>query len=129
MDEYGVLQGLVTLNDVLEAIVGDIHTGDEPAEPQAIRFDDGSWLLDGSMPIEEFQDLFEIRELPEGERHRYETLGGLVITKLGQVPTVSQSFEWHNLRFEVAVVSRNRVRKLVIRPLKTSEDQQSLENS
>jgi putative hemolysin len=117
VDEYGVLQGLVTLNDVLEAIVGDIHTGDEPAEPQAIRGNDGSWIFDGSLPIEEFQDIFGIRELPLGERYRYQTIGGLVIMHLNQIPIASQSFEWHNLRFEVMEMHRNRVKKVLVQPL------------
>lgn len=119
VDEYGVLQGLVTLNDVLEAIVGDIHTGDEPSEPQAIQSDDGSWLLDGSLPIEEFQEIFGIRELPDGERSRYQTLGGLVITRLGSIPTVSQGFEWHNLRIEVIAMHRNRVKKILVKLIAT----------
>ena len=114
VDEYGVLQGLVTLNDILEAIVGDIHTGDEPPEPQAILSENGSWLMDGALPIEEFQTILGIRELPEGDRFRYQTLGGLVITYLGQVPTVSQVFEWQNLRIEVVAMNRNRVKKVLV---------------
>lgn len=119
VDEYGVLQGVVTLNDVLEAIVGDIHTGNEPTEPQAIQSEDGSWVIDGNLPIEEFQKIFGIRELPDGERLRYQTLGGLVVTRLGSIPTVYQYFEWHNLRIEVIAMTRNRVKKILVQPIDT----------
>jgi putative hemolysin len=116
VDEYGAIQGLVTLNDILEAIVGDIHTGDEPAEPQAVQGEDGSWLLDGRMLIEEFQDIFDIRDLPIGEEALYQTLGGLVLTHLGHVPKVGESFGWQNLHIQVMAMNRNRVSKVRVKP-------------
>lgn len=82
VDEYGVIQGLVTLNDLLEAIVGDIHTGNEPDEQQAVQGEDGSWVLDGMLPIEEFKDLLNIRKLPGEEEDDYQTVGGFVTTQL-----------------------------------------------
>ncbi|HEY9643668.1 MAG TPA: hemolysin family protein [Coleofasciculaceae cyanobacterium] len=121
VDEYGAMQGLVTLNDILEAIVGDIRTGDEPAEPQAVPSEDGSWLLDGLLPIEEFQDIFGIRELPEEEESLYQTIGGLVLTHLGRVPAASESFEWHHLNFKVISMNRNRVDKVLVTPVKPGD--------
>jgi putative hemolysin len=117
VDEYGTMQGLVTLNDILEAIVGDIRTGNEPAEPEALRREDGAWLLDGLLPIEEFMDIFGLRELPDREESLYQTIGGLVLTHLGHVPQVSESFEWHNFQIEVAGMKRNRVSQVLVRPL------------
>jgi len=116
VDEYGAIQGLVTLNDILEAIVGDIRTGDEPAEPQSVQGEDGSWLLDGLLPIEEFQDIFGIRELPGGEESLYQTLGGLVLTHLGHVPKVGESFAWQNLQIQVMGMNRNRVARVLVKP-------------
>ena len=115
VDEYGAIQGLVTLNDILEAIVGDIRTGDEPAEPQSVQNEDGSWLLDGRVPIEEFQDIFGIRELPDGEASMYQTLGGLVLTHLGHVPKMGESFAWQHLNFQVMAMNRNRVSKVRVK--------------
>lgn len=111
VDEYGAIQGVVTLNDILEAVVGDIHTGNEPSDPQAVQREDGSWLLDGLLAIEEFKDIFNIREMPEGEN--YQTLGGFILTQLGHIPTASESFRWHNLRFEVIDMDGNRVDKVL----------------
>lgn len=115
VDEYGVLQGLITLNDILEAIVGNIHTGDEPDEPQSIQCEDGSWLLDGSISVEEFQTILGIREPPEKERSRYQTLSGLIITRLGYIPKASQTLIFHNLQLEVMTMDRNRVKKVLVR--------------
>lgn len=115
VDEYGVLQGLITLNDILEAIVGNIHTGDEPDEPQSIQCEDGSWLLDGSISVEEFQTILGIREPPEKERSRYQTLSGLIITRLGYIPKASQTLIFQNLQLEVMTMDRNRVKKVLVR--------------
>ena len=113
VDEYGVLQGLVTLNDLLEAIVGDIHTGNEPVESQAVQREDGSWLLDGRFSVEEFKDLFNIQNLPEGEGVDYQSVGGLVMTQLGHVPSVTESFEWDKLCLKVISMDGPRVDKVL----------------
>src|SRR4051794_35363477 len=76
LDEYGSVRGLLTLNDILEAIVGDLSEGEELDEPRAVQRPDGSWLLDGMLTVEEFQDLLGFARLPEGD---YETLAGFVI--------------------------------------------------
>lgn len=117
VDEYGVMQGVITLNDVLEAIVGDIRTGDEPAEPQAIQGETGSWLIDGALPIEVFKDLFNLKELPKGEGTRYQTLAGFVLTYLGHIPTLPESFDWNDLHFEVVAMDRRRVSKVLVVPM------------
>ncbi len=85
VDEYGVVQGLVTLNDILEAIVGDMPSIEELAQPQVVQREDGSWLLDGMLPVDEFFRLFEIEDLAE-EQSGYQTLGGFVITHLERIP-------------------------------------------
>ncbi|MGK7872582.1 MAG: hemolysin family protein [Xenococcaceae cyanobacterium] len=117
VDEYGVIQGLLTLNDVLEAIIGDIPRLDQPETSQAVRREDGSWLLDGILPIEEFKELFGIGELPGEQRGNYHTLGGFVITHLGRIPSAAEHFEWHGLRFEVMDMDGNRVDKVLVMPL------------
>ncbi len=122
VDEYGVIQGLVTLTDVLQAIVGDIPTVEELAEPQAVRRDDGSWLLDGMLPIYQFKEILDIedQELPGEQRGSYQTLGGFVVMYLGRIPTAADHFEWETLRFEVMDMDGNRVDKVLVGAAKSS---------
>jgi putative hemolysin len=117
VDEYGVIQGLVTLNDILEALVGDIPSTDDTDELEAVQREDGSWLVDGMLSVEEFQKLFDIEELPGQERGNYHTLGGFVITYLGRIPTAADHFNWENFRFEVMDMDGNRVDKVLVMPL------------
>ena len=118
IDEYGAVEGLVTMNDVLEAIVGAMpSTGG--TEICAVKRDDGSWLLDGAMPIVEFKEIFPA--LMRGEdRGRYETLAGFVLTRLGRVPKTADHFEWHGLRFEIVDMDRNRIDKVLVTPAKNT---------
>jgi putative hemolysin len=117
VDEYGTIDGMVTLTDVLEAIVGDIPALDEKGEPAATRRDDGSWLLDGMMPVDELQMLLDLDDLPE-EAGDYDTVGGLFMSQLGRVPAVGDKFEWKELRFEVMDMDGHRVDKVLVMPLK-----------
>ncbi|HBB35635.1 MAG TPA: hypothetical protein DDZ80_20190 [Cyanobacteria bacterium UBA8803] len=121
VDEYGVIQGLVTLNDILEEIVGDIPTIDRVEEPQALQREDGSWLLDGMLPVEEFFELLEIDEFAKEQRGNYHTLGGFVITHLGRIPMATDRFEWAGLRFEVMDMDGNRVDKVLVMPIPREE--------
>jgi putative hemolysin len=116
VDEYGVLQGIVTLNDVMEVIIGDVPFADKPHESPAIRREDGSWLLDGMLPIDKFKELFAIEELPGEERGNYQTLGGFVITQLGRIPAPSDHFAWEDIRLEVMDMDGNRVDKVLVVP-------------
>lgn len=117
VDEYGTIDGMVTLTDVLEAIVGDIRALDEKGEPAATKREDGSWLLDGMMPVDEFQMLFDLDELP-ADSDDYDTLGGLFMAQLGRVPAAGDKFEWDDLRFEVMDMDGHRVDKVLITPMK-----------
>ncbi len=117
VDEYGILQGLVTLNDVLEAIVGDIASIDENEDPQIVQREDGSWLVDGMMPMNSFKATFNIPELSDETRGTYNTLGGFVILRLGRIPTTADHFEWGNFRFEVVDMDGTRVDKVLITAL------------
>jgi putative hemolysin len=117
VDEYGVIQGLVTLDDILEAIVGDLPSTDDE-DDQAVQREDGSWLLDGMMAVEEFRELFDLDdELPGELRGNYHTLGGFIITHLGRIPRTSDHFEWNQMRFEVMDMDGNRVDKILVLPI------------
>jgi putative hemolysin len=117
VDEYGVIQGLVTLNDIMVEIVGDVPSAGELEEPQAVQREDGSWLLDGMLPVDEFFEIFEIDEIPTEHRGSYQTLGGFVITHLGRIPSATDYFEWESLRFEVMDMDGNRVDKVLVTPM------------
>jgi putative hemolysin len=112
LDEYGTVEGLLSLTDILEAIVGDMPVGDDDEEPTAVQRSDGSWLLDGRMPLDEFRDLFELAGVPEGDFH---TLAGLVVTQLGHIPRVAESLNRWGLNFEVVDMDGNRVDRILVR--------------
>lgn len=117
IDEYGGIQGLVTPNDILEAIVGDLPAAGEGAEPLALQRDDGSWLLDGMLPVDEFKALFHLGPLPGEEQAVYHTLAGFVIMQLGRIPRAGDYFEWEGLKIEVVDMDGNRVDKVLVVPL------------
>ena len=111
IDEFGGITGLLTINDVLEEIVGDIETG----EPQVTQRQDGSWLLDGKLDIDEFKEIFHLGALPNEDD--YETLGGFVMASLGRIPHTADQFEWEGLRFEVVDMDARRVDKVLVTTL------------
>jgi putative hemolysin len=115
VNEYGELQGLVTLNDIMQALVGDIGSVFETGESDIVRREDGSWLIDGGVSIDHFKEALGIEEvLPEEDTGSYNTLGGFVMLQLGRVPQITDRFEWGGLRFEVMDMDRNRVDKLLV---------------
>jgi len=114
VDEYGSLQGLITLEDILEEIVGEITDEFDPAAEHAIRkSEDGQFLIDGAMTI---RDLNRATDWALPDEHA-NTVAGLVIHEAQMIPTVGQVFSFHGFRFEVMVRKDNRVTKLKIRPL------------
>ena len=116
VDEYGILQGLVTLNDVMEVVIGDIPFADHDYESPIVQREDGSWLLDGMVTIDKLKEVFELNTLPGEARGSYQTLGGFVISQLGRIPAAADYFEWAGLRFEVMDMDGNRVDKILIMP-------------
>lgn len=118
VDEHGAVEGLVTMNDVLEAIVGDLQQAGAMPEPYAVEREDGSWLLDGRLTPDEFHELFPTAgKFPGADEGMYHTLAGFVITHLGRLPQVAESFEWQGLRFEVVDMDRRRVDKVLVTKL------------
>ena len=108
INEYGGLMGLVTTQDVLEEIVGDIE------ESEAVQRDDGSYLIDGMMSIEDFRDLLGIEHEMPGEDEQYETVAGFVMMQQGKIPRTGDHFEWENLRFEVVDMDSHRVDRILV---------------
>ncbi len=108
VDEFGGLQGLLTINDILEEIVGAM----EFEEPQATQRQDGSWLLDGMLEVDEFKEIFNFEALPHEDE--YETLSGFVMTSMGRVPQATEHFEWNGFRFEIMDMDGRRVDKVLV---------------
>ena len=122
LDEYGSVQGIVSLVDLLEGLVGDIPHIDDLAEPQVVKRQDGSWLVDGSLPVDDFKEMVDPEGLPEEEESQYITLGGFVMTHLEKIPTTGDHFEWGGYRFEVVDMDERKVDKLLVTPLGKDKD-------
>jgi putative hemolysin len=120
------LQGLVTVFDILESIVGDIPSAGEVVEAEVVQREDGSWLVDGRLPVDEFKELFRLPSLPDESRGYYQTLGGFVMSYLGRIPSAADNFDWADLHFEVMDMDGFRVDKVLIVPL--GEDKTDIGN-
>jgi putative hemolysin len=115
VNEYGEVQGLVTLNDVMEALVGDIATADEDGDRDVVQREDGSWLVDGGVTVERFRDILDVDgPLPGEDEGNYQTLGGFAMAQLGRVPLTGDKFRWDDLSFEIVDMDRNRVDKVIV---------------
>jgi putative hemolysin len=100
IDEYGQLQGIVTLQDLIEAITGEFHPRD-PETSWAMQREDGSWLLDGHIPVPELKDRLRLGKVPEEERGRYHTLSGMIMLMSGRLPRLGDTAQWEGWRFEI----------------------------
>lgn len=116
VDEYGQVLGMVTLRDVLEAIVGEFKPR-EPGDAWAIARNDGSWLLDGLIPVPELKDRLRLRAVPEEERGQYHTLSGMLMVLLGRLPKTTDAVEWEGWRFEIVDMDGKQVDKVLATPL------------
>lgn len=114
VDEYGIVQGLITLGDILEALVGDVPSLDQPESEEALQREDGSWLMDGLMDVDAALGRVGLVETAD-PRGSYQTLGGFVIHHLGRVPRASEKFVWSGFEFEVVDMDGNRVDKVLVR--------------
>jgi putative hemolysin len=112
VDEYGEVQGLITLQDFLEALTGEFHSSD-PKDVWALQRADGSWLLDGMIPIPELQDRLGIRTESLDEKRGYNTLGGMLMWLSGKVPQTGDALDWQRWRFEVVDMDGNRIDKVL----------------
>ncbi|TWA63456.1 putative hemolysin [Azospirillum brasilense] len=114
VDEYGSIEGIVTLTDILETIAGDLPEAGEAMETAAVRREDGSWLVEGWMPVDEFEDTVGLRGVRgTGDFH---TVAGLVLHHLGHVPVAGEAFEWEGVRIEVVDMDGRRIDKLLVVP-------------
>ncbi|MFQ2245962.1 hemolysin family protein [Aeromonas enteropelogenes] len=116
VDEYGELQGLVTQQDLMEALAGDFQQEDGD-DNWAFQRADGSWLLDGLIPLPELKDCLELVRLPEEEKHHYHTLGGLIMLLLGRVPQTGDLVTLEQWQLEIVDMDGLRIDKVLAMPL------------
>ncbi len=121
IDEYGGLQGLVTIHDIMESVVGDVPTIDSP---RAVERDDGSWLVDGMLPVDEFKNTLDIKSLPDEDTGTFQTLGGFVMAHLHRIPVVGNKFTMEGYTYEVVDMDGMRVDKVLVTPPAPGDDEE-----
>ncbi len=112
IDEYGEIQGLITLQDLIEAIAGEFKP-DDHEDAWAIQRQDGTWLLDGIIPVPELKDTLGLEAVPEEDKGRYNTLSGMLMLLMGRIPTAGETVEWAGWRFEVVDMDGKRIDKVL----------------
>jgi putative hemolysin len=114
MDEFGDIQGIVTMNDFLESIIGDIPSMDETWEPAAVQREDGTWLLDGLMPVDEVQAVLGLTWDMRDQDENYQTLAGFMLKHLGRIPEIGEYFDWKEHRFEIVDMDGKRIDRVLV---------------
>jgi putative hemolysin len=113
-DEFGAIQGLVTLIDVLEAIVGTLPSQGRRNVPDAKQREDGSWLIDATLAVDELKTMLKLGSLPHEDDAEFQTLGGFVVTQFGRIPAAADYFDHDGWRFEIVDMDRHRVDKVLV---------------
>jgi len=122
-DEFGAVQGLVTLIDVFEAIAGEMPDSGQRHPPEAKRREDGSWLIDATLSIAELKTILGVsRALPDEGDTEFQTASGFAVTQFGRIPAAGDRFEWQGWRFEVAEMDRRRIDKLIVSQIADSKN-------
>ena len=117
VDEYGDIDGLVTVNDLLAAVVGVAqigHSGGDESAP-IVQRDDGSWLIDGALSTDDLRELLQVAQLPGEDEHDFHTVAGMVMAALGHIPHTGEAYDWNNYRFEVVDLDGARIDKLLVK--------------
>ncbi|MGV6989758.1 hemolysin family protein [Testudinibacter sp. P80/BLE/0925] len=120
IDEYGEVEGIITLQDILEAVTGEFTPNNE-ADAWAIQREDGSWLLDGTIPIPEMKDRLALKILPEEDKELYYTLSGMIMLLLGRIPNTGDYVDWQGWRFEIIDMDEKRIDKILVSPLSLTQ--------
>jgi len=115
VDEYGDIQGMVTLSDVMSALVGDVTVAGEEHDVDAVQRPDGSWLLDGGVALDRFRDLLETGlAFPGEDEGAYHTLAGFMLYQFGYIPKPAETVDWEGFRFEVMDMDGNRIDRIMV---------------
>lgn len=118
LNEFGEVEGVVTLRDILKVLVGHKLVINEDAKDDAIQVPSGGWILDGTLSLDQFREIFQTEiEFPDESEESYHTLAGFIMDHLGHIPKPGESFEWNNYRFEVVVMNRLRIDRVFVKKL------------
>lgn len=124
VDEFGSLVGLITLNDLLEGIVGDIPGIDEDSEPKALKREDESWLIDGRYNLDRFKELFNYsEEFPEEKEDNYSTIAGFILSYIGKIPIEGEKFQWEKFCFEIMDMDGHQIDKILVTEIEDKEEE------
>lgn len=127
VDEYGDIQGLVTVNQLLAAVVGRLqHVREHTEDPMVATRDDGSYLVDGGLSTEDLRELLELSRLPDQEDHDYNTAAGMLIAHFGRIPHAGEGFSFSGWRFEVVDLDGARIDKLLVTPVPADPDPEAV---
>jgi putative hemolysin len=121
VDEYGGIDGVVTLNDVLRSLIGDLPARGEQPEAPAVRREDGSWLVDGTLPLDDLRELVTVARHPAEDRGAFKTIGGLVMHRLGRIARTGDRCEWGGCRLEVVDMDGHVIDKVLVVPPPTEQ--------
>lgn len=116
VDEYGIIQGLVTLSDIFGTIAGDLPPSQPGPDPSAFYREDGAWLIDGLLPIEKFREIFHLTNPSDEDEGRYHTIAGFVISHLNRIPVRRSIMKYSGFSFEVLDMDGKRIDKLLVTP-------------
>jgi putative hemolysin len=116
VDEYGGFEGVVTLHDILQSLVGDIADPTDTENRTVVRRDDGSWMVDGMVTVDQVKDLTGLKQLPGDESGDFQTLGGFMMARINRVPSVGDRVTVHGFRFEVVKMDGRRVDRVLVVP-------------
>ena len=122
IDEYGEIQGIVTLHDMMEAITGEFKPQHQD-DAWAVQRDDGSWLLDGLIPVPELKDRLGLRSVPEEDKGRYHTLSGMLMLLLGRLPQTADHCDWEGWRLEIMDMDGTRIDKVLATALDPNDNE------
>lgn len=116
VNEFGGIEGIITLDDILEALVGYIFSHDQQQEPEADQRADGTWVFDGMLPIDEFKKYLGLQSLPGDESGHFQTLGGFLMAQLGHIPAPNEKLKWAGLQFEILDMDKHRIDRVLVTP-------------
>src|SRR6185295_10768995 len=126
INEHGGVEGLLTITDILEAIVGRLPDAGHPEPAEVVRREDGSLLVDGMLPVADLKRALKVSSLPEEDEGAYATVAGFAMNELGKIPSPGDHFEWDSFRLEIVDMDGNRVDKVLITPVAKPAEEESL---
>lgn len=117
VDEYGDIQGMVTLNNLMGAVFGPLAQSLEAGKPTVTPRSDGSWLIDGSLGVDDLRELLSLADLPHEKEQEYRTLAGMIVAHFGRIPSVGEMFNFGGFNFEIVDLDGARIDKVLVSPL------------